>query len=94
MGCWGHGAAPLKVGSQMHPPRPALTRPHGARPLPSAVKLRWLGRQVSCSPGGKLKVALSAVWGENWLTFEGLLLPKEPVNLDLGFCSATVHCSL
>lgn len=94
MGCWGHGAALLKPGSQMRRPRPVLTRPHGVRALPSAVKVRWLGRQVSCPPGGKLKVALSAVWGANWLTFEGLLLPKEPVNLDLGFCSATMHCSL
>lgn len=75
-------------------PRPALTRPHGVWALPSAVKVRWLGRQVSRPPGGKLKVALSAAWGENWLTFEGLLLPKELVNLDLGFCSATMHCSL
>lgn len=58
------------------------------------VKVCWLGRQVSHLPGGKLKVALSEVWGMNWLTFEGLFLSKDSLNLDLDFCSATVHCSL
>lgn len=50
--------------------------------------------QSSSSSGGSLKVALSAVWGRDWLTFEGLFLPEDSLNLDLDFCSATRHGSL
>lgn len=30
----------------------------------------------------------------NWLTFEGLFLSEDSLNLDLDFCSATMHSSL
>lgn len=44
--------------------------------------------------GGSVKVALSAVGGTDWLTFEGLFLPEDSLNLDLDFRSATRHRSL
>lgn len=53
------------------------------------------GEVQSSSPsGGSVKVALSAVWGMDWLTFEGLFLSEDSLNLDLDFCSATMHGSL
>lgn len=68
--------------------------PHEGWALLSAVRVCWLqSRQLSHPSGSNLKVALSEVRGMNWLTFEGLFL-SESMNLDLDFCSATMHCSL
>lgn len=75
------------------PPRWA-PRPHGIWAWLSAVKVCWLGRQVSPPSGANLKVALSEVWGMDWLTFEGLFLSEDSLSLDLDFCSATRHGSL
>lgn len=52
------------------------------------------GEQSSSSSGGSIKVVLSAGRGTDWLTFEGLFLSEGSLNLDLDFCSATMHSSL
>ena len=85
---------------------PAETGEPDAPAPPCTHQAPWSLGLAKCSQGplagptdfsptwGQIKGCTVCSLGENWLTFEGLLLPKELVNLDLGFCSATMHCSL